>query len=134
MAYLFLVRSMLPLRCFTTPAILLCLISARAFASEQLTPAEKNFVEAFNDHVGRIWYANMESHNRQLVPGKVRVQFSISSKGKLVKTRVLSNTSNQLAAQLIIYAIRRAKIPPIPQGLIATRGFSSAYTFEIYQN
>src|SRR5437773_12471188 len=107
---------MLLLRCFTTPAVLLCLISASAFASEQLTPAEKNFVKAFTYHVGRIWYANMESHNRQLIPGTVRVQFSISPNGKVVETRVLSNTSNQLAAQLSIDAIRRATIPPIPQG------------------
>ncbi|HEY6071252.1 MAG TPA: energy transducer TonB [Chthoniobacterales bacterium] len=121
------------LRYFTIAAVLLWLISARAFAGEQLTPAEKNFAKAFADHVGPIWHANMESHNRQLVPGTVRVQFSISPKGKLVETRVLSNTSNQLAAQLSIDAIRRAKIPPIPKGLIATRGFSSPCTFEICQ-
>ena len=85
--------------------------SARAFAGEQLTPTEKKFADAqdaFLDHVGRIWYANVESHYRQLVPGTVRVQFSISPKGKLAKTRVLSNTSNQLAAQLIIDAVRPA--------------------------
>jgi hypothetical protein len=92
---------MLSLRCFTTPAILLCLISAPAFASEQHAPAEKNFMKAFTDHIGPIWYANMESHNRQLVPGTVRVQFSISPKGKLLETRVLSNTSNQLALALM---------------------------------
>jgi hypothetical protein len=122
------------LRCFTTPALLLCLISPPAWASEQLTPAEKNFVKAFTDHVGRVWYANMESNNRQLVPGTVRVQFSISRKGNLVETRLVSNTSNQLAAQLSIDAIRRAKIPRISQGPIASRGFSSIFTFKIYPN
>ena len=108
-------------------------MSVRAFASEQSSSAEKNFAKAFADHVGRVWYANMESHHRKLVPGTVRIRISISPKGKLVETRLLSNTSNQLAAQLTIDAIRRAKIPPIPKGLNATRGYSSPCTFEIYQ-
>lgn len=50
----------------------------------------------------------MEAHYRQLVPGTARVQLSVSAEGKLVETRVLSNTSNELAAQLIIDAIRPA--------------------------
>jgi hypothetical protein len=50
----------------------------------------------------------MESQYRQLVPGTARVELSISPEGKLVETRVLSNTSNELAAQLIIDAIRPA--------------------------
>ena len=85
--------------------------SPQAFAGKQLTPTEKKFADAqdaFLDHVGQLWYANMESQYRQLVPGTARVQLSISPKGKLVKTRVLSNTSNELAAQLIIDAIRPA--------------------------
>jgi hypothetical protein len=117
----------------TIAAVLLCLISARLLGEEQLTTAEKNFGKAFADRVRPIWYANMESNYRQLVPGTVRVQISISPKGKLVKTRVLSNTSNQLAAKLTIDAIRRAEIPPIPRGPIATRDFSSTGTFVVYQ-
>src|SRR5215472_12822066 len=60
--------------------------SAQAFAGEQLTPTEKMFADAqdtFLDHVGRLWNANVESHYRQLVPGTVHVQFSISPKGEL---------------------------------------------------
>ena len=124
---------MWPLRWFTIATVLLCLISVAALAGEELTTAEKNFGKAFADRVRPIWYANMESNYRQLVPGTVRVQISISPKGKLVKTRVLSNTSNQLAAKLTIDAIRRAKIPPIPRGTIVTRDFSSTGTFVVYQ-
>jgi len=54
----------------------------------------------FGKEAGRLWYANLESHCRQLVPGTVRVELSISPEGKLVETSVLSNTSNELAAQL----------------------------------
>ena len=75
------------------------------------TPTEKKFADAqdaFLDHVGQLWSANLESQYRQLVPGTVRVELSTSPEGELVKTSVLSNTSNELAAQLIIDAIRPA--------------------------
>jgi hypothetical protein len=85
--------------------------SEQVFAAKQLTPTEKQFADAqdaFLDHVGQLWSANLESQYRQLVPGTVRVELSTSPEGELVKTSVLSNTSNELAAQLIIDAIRPA--------------------------
>jgi hypothetical protein len=101
--------------------------SAQAYAEKQLTPTEKKFADAqdaFLDHVGRLWSANLESQYRQLIPGTVRVELSTSPEGELVKTSVLSNTSNELAAQLIIDAIR----PAIP--FLAT-GKSSKITAEV---
>jgi hypothetical protein len=85
--------------------------SEQVFAGEQLTPAEKKFADAqdaFVDHVGQLWNANLESNYRQLIPGTVSVELSTSPEGELVETSVLSNTSNELAAQLIIDAIRPA--------------------------
>ena len=85
--------------------------SEQVFAREELTPTEKQFADAqdaFLDHVGQLWSANLESQYSQLVPGTVRVELSTSPEGELVKTSVLSNTSNELAAQLIIDAIRPA--------------------------
>jgi len=85
--------------------------SEQVFAREELTPTEKQFADAqdaFLDHVGQLWTANLESQYRQLAPGTVRVELSTSPEGELVKTSVLSNTSNELAAQLIIDAIRPA--------------------------
>jgi hypothetical protein len=85
--------------------------SEQVFPREQLTPTEKKFADAqdaFLEHVGRTWHANLESHYRQLIPGTVSVELSISPEGELVETSVLSNTSNELAAQLIIDAIRPA--------------------------
>jgi hypothetical protein len=85
--------------------------SEQVFAREELTPTEKKFADAqdaFLDHVGELWNANLESNYRQLVPGTVRIELSTSPEGELVKTSVLSNTSNELAAQLIIDAIRPA--------------------------
>jgi hypothetical protein len=85
--------------------------SEQVFAREELTPTEKQFADtqdAFIDHLGQLWNANLESNYRQLVPGTVRVELSTSPEGELVKTSVLSNTSNELAAQLIIDAIRPA--------------------------
>jgi len=85
--------------------------SEQVFAGEQLTPTEKKFADAqdaFLEEVGRLWYANPESQYRQLIPGTVSVELSISPEGKLVETSVLSNTSNELAAQLIIDEIRPA--------------------------
>jgi hypothetical protein len=85
--------------------------SEQVFAPEQLTPTEKKFADAqdaFIDHVGQLWNANLESNYRQLVPGTVRVELSTSPEGELVETSVLSNTSNELAAQLITDAIRPA--------------------------
>jgi TonB family protein len=120
------------LRCFTGLVFLLGLISAAALASEQLTPVEKNFVKAFADHVGRIWYANMEAHQNKLVPGTVCVRFTISAEGRLMDSRVLSNTSNDLAAQLSLDAIRRAKVPPVPQGPRGPHPYSSDWRFTVY--
>ena len=85
--------------------------SEQVFAREPLTPTEQKFADAqdaFLDHVGQLWNANLESNYRQLVPGTVRVELSTSPEGELVETSVLSNTSNELAAQLIINAIRPA--------------------------
>src|SRR5881398_269094 len=85
--------------------------SEQVFAREELTPTEKQFADAqdaFIDHVGQLWNANLESNYRQLVPGTVRVELSTSPEGELVETSVLSNTSNELAAQLITDAIRPA--------------------------
>jgi hypothetical protein len=85
--------------------------SEQVFTPEELTPTEKKFADAqdaFLDQVGQLWYANLESQYRQLIPGTVSVELSISPEGKLVETSVLSNTSNELAAQLIIDAIRPA--------------------------
>ena len=83
----------------------------QVFADKQLTPIEKKFADAqdaFLDHVGQLWNANLESNYRQLTPGTVSVELNVSSEGQLVETRVLSNSSNQLAAQLIIDVIRPA--------------------------
>jgi hypothetical protein len=85
--------------------------SEQVFEAKQLTPTEKKFADAqdaFLDHVGPLWSANLESQYRKLIPGTVRVELSTSPEGELVKTSVLSNTSNELAAQLIIDAIRPA--------------------------
>jgi len=85
--------------------------SEQPFAPEPLTPTEQKFADAqdaFIDHVGQLWTENLESNYRQLVPGTVRVEFNTSTEGELVETSVLSNTSNELAAQLIIDAIRPA--------------------------
>ena len=85
--------------------------SEQVFVPEQLSPTEKKFADAqdaFIDHVGQLWNANLESNYRQLVPGTARVELSTSPEGELVKTNVLSNTSNELAAQLALDAIRPA--------------------------
>ncbi len=63
--------------------------SEQVFAHEELTPTEKQFADAqdaFLDHVGQLWSANLESQYRQLVPGTVRVELSTSPEGELVKT------------------------------------------------
>ena len=83
-------------------------IQNRSSQPEQLTPTEKKFADAqdaFIHHVGQLWNANLESNYRQLVPGTVRVELSTSPEGELVETSVLSNTSNELAAQLLTDAI-----------------------------
>ena len=85
--------------------------SEQVFVPEQLSPTEKKFADAqdaFIDHVGQLWNANLESNYRQLVPGTARVELSTSPEGELVETNVLSNTSNELAAQLALDAIRPA--------------------------
>jgi hypothetical protein len=85
--------------------------SEQLFTPEPLTPTEQKFADAqdvFLEHVSELWTANLESNYRQLAPGTARVELNTSTEGELVETSVLSNTSNELAAQLIVDAIRPA--------------------------
>jgi hypothetical protein len=95
--------------------------------------AEKQFKKLLADRIGSIWYASMEAHHKQLVPGATRIGIAISPQRKVLELRVLSNTSNDLAARLMD-AIRRAEIPPVPREVLWRGAYRDEYTFKIYPN
>jgi hypothetical protein len=115
-------------------AIGLCLFAACALAlgAHNPTYAEKKFKKLLADRIGRLWYASMETHRKQLVPGVVRIHVAVSPKRKILELRMTSNPSNKLSALLIMDAIRHAEIPSVPPELLIRGAYRDDYTFKIY--
>jgi outer membrane biosynthesis protein TonB len=114
--------------------VTLCVVAACsvAIAAKKPSDAEKSFNRLLADRIGRLWYARMEAHPKQLLPGTIRVQLAISRGGKIVALRVLSNTSSELLAKLSLDAIKQAKIPPVPSEIHVAGTFKREYTFTVY--
>jgi hypothetical protein len=117
------------------PAVIAAFIAAAcavAADTQNSSDVEKSFKKAAMDSVGRHWYASIEANHKKLVPGTVRIHIAIAPVRKIVELRVVSNTSNKLAAQLSIDAIRRAQIPPVPPELLIGGAYQDDWDFKIY--
>ena len=121
-------------RCAAAVALCVFAASAVALPAHKPTDAEKKFKKLLADRIGRIWYASMDAHKKQLVPGATRIGVAISPERKILELRLVSNTSNELSARLSMDAIRRAEIPPVPPELLSRGAYRDEYTFKIYSN
>ena len=84
--------------------------------------------------VGERWYALMNTRLSALVPGTVKLSFTIEPDGCVTHVRVLSNTANESVATVCIDALMEAKIPPIPPNLLSVLEedpLESDYTFSV---
>ena len=86
------------------------------------------------DQIGQAWFRDVDAHRDMIPVGKVRVALTVSPDGKITKLRVLSNTSNELFADICIRAIKQAKIPPIPAELLTHGKFQDEISFKMFPN
>jgi outer membrane biosynthesis protein TonB len=84
------------------------------------------------DQIGSAWYRDTRANLKKLALGKVRIAVTILSDGKIAKLRVVSNTSNELLANISLRAIREAKIPPVPPELLTDGKLEDELVFDIY--
>ncbi|SRR6266487_1773607 len=108
-------------------------VSAVAVAAEQ-TDAKKRFTKLLYDRIGAQWYARVKAHRDELAVGSVHVRLVLSSQGMIRDLRVLSNTSNERLAMLVLDAIKHVKIPPPPSELVSHGEFENDLTFKVYAN
>ena len=112
----------------------LLMVCGSSLAESKLTAAEKTFKKLLYDPIGTLWYASLRQRANELSPGTVRVLLRLSRDGKILHLAILSNTSNNLAAELAVDAIKQAKIPPPPASLLTKGRLESEMIFTIYSN
>jgi outer membrane biosynthesis protein TonB len=90
------------------------------------------FAKKLYDQIGSTWYREIQANSQKVALGTVRIRLITSSGSKIVSLRVLSNTSNQLLAQISLKAIRAAKISPVPAELLSHGKFEDDLTFTMF--
>jgi hypothetical protein len=113
----------------------ICLGSACASQAADKPPSTvKAFKKLLEDRIACIWYAALFAHKDELPVGTVRLHVTFSREGRVLQADVVSNTSNDLAAQLAIIAVEQAKVPPIPTEVLTQGRFEFEPNFTIYPN
>ena len=86
------------------------------------------------DQIGAAWYRDMVANSQKIPVGTARISLTVLPDGKITKLRVVSNTSNQLFAQICLRAIQQAKIPPVPAALLSHGRFEDEISFKMFPN
>jgi Gram-negative bacterial tonB protein. len=85
-------------------------------------PATKAYLLKALNKIGPHWYQGVVKYGQNLPIGTVHFGFRINPEGRIENLKVLSNTSNQLFADIGRHAIEATKLPPIPQKALAEQG------------
>src|ERR1700680_1119045 len=85
-------------------------------------PATKAYLLKAMNKIGPYWYQGVVKYGKNLSIGTVHLGFRINPDGRIENLKVLSNTSNQLLADISRHAIEATKLPPIPQKALAEQG------------
>ena len=92
------------------------------------------FKKRLYDQIGAAWYSDVVASSEKIALGTARIAFSVSPDGKITKLRVLSNTSNELFANICLRAIQKAKIPRVPAELLIHGKFEDEISFTTFPN
>jgi hypothetical protein len=98
------------------------------------TPMAK-YRKQVNDAIGSRWYYYIQDKMDLLAFGSVRISFLIDSKGRILRARVESNSSNSSLAEVSMRAIEEAEIgpPPVdPSGATSDEPLDWTLTFTYY--
>ena len=108
----------------------------RASLDAASTPLGR-YKKMVSDAIGSRWYYYVNNQIGLLNIGTVDIRFQVTSEGKVVGTRVISNTSNESFASVSITSILEAEIPPIPEEvakLLDNSRLEIDYSFTILSN
>ena len=90
------------------------------------------FKKLLYDRIGSSWYTKVQPQEEAIAVGTIRVALTLSAQGKILRLRVLSNTSNELFAKITLSAIRDTKIPAIPSNFLVHGKFQDEIQFTLY--
>ncbi len=108
----------------------------RASVEAASTPLGR-YKKTVSDAIGSRWYYYVNNQIGLLNIGTVDIRFRVNPDGKVVGTRVISNTSNESFASVSITSILEAEIPPIPEEvakLLDNGRLEIDYSFTILSN
>lgn len=91
-------------------------------ASDQGSPAFKAYEKKVMSIIGAVWNREVERNADLLAVGTIRLTFRITPEGRVENLKILSNTSNRALVDVSINAVRRAKLPPVPKGVLKEQG------------
>ena len=120
------------MRALILSAALAIAFSAATDAQTPQYPNEHPFKKRLLDQIGRAWYRAVQAKSQKIALGTVRIHVTASHDGKIINLRVVSNTSNQLLAQISLAAIREAKIPAVPAELLSHGKFEEELSFTMF--
>lgn len=95
------------------------------------------YKKQISDAIGSRWYYYIGRHMDLVTIGSVQIQFVVNSQGRVIRPRVVSNTSNESFEIFSLQSILDAQIPPIPEDVAATLEngqMEIEYTFTILSN
>ena len=83
------------------------------------TPLGK-YRKAVYDAIGSRWYYYVKANGHMANIGTARVDAEVAPNGKITNLRVVSNSSNEVFANICLQSFQEAQIPPIPPDLVPT--------------
>ncbi|HEX8076409.1 MAG TPA: energy transducer TonB [Chthoniobacterales bacterium] len=84
-------------------------------ASTRLKDYEKEVITRMNV----IWSRLAEERSALMSEGTAIVHFKVLADGRVAEVKVVSNTGNQVLADVAILTVEHTSIPPIPPGTLA---------------
>ncbi|HJT82678.1 MAG TPA: hypothetical protein VJ719_15890, partial [Chthoniobacterales bacterium] len=78
------------------------------------------YQKIITDAIGSRWYAHVRSKNDMVTIGTLSAHFFVDRNGKIKNLKILSNSSNEIFANVCIQSIMEANLPPIPEDVAAT--------------